>query len=233
MDPLALFHHIAPFNRNAIKSILSGEIYTVVELKNGNIGVCANLKNEIIHDLPSNIDFNNINHRIILQAYYNALFNYSSESEFLHDNLVDLLEEKKYNFIVMIGFFKPVYAELNQKNIPVHVFDFFNKEPFIIDYDKRFELIPKADCIIISATTIFNETFIELTELSSPDCEIHILGPSTPMTKEMFNYKNIKYLHGILPFDNKEIIESIKNNEGTRKFIRFCKKVMLKAGSNG
>jgi len=232
MDPLERFHQIEPFNRDLIKSIYPGEKYTAVELINGNIGVCANLRNETKDVLPLNIDFNNIQHRIIIQAYYNAFFCQAFKSEFIQDKLIDLIEEKKYNLIVMIGLFKPIYQEFLHKNIFVHVFDFFSDEPFILDYKNRFKYIPKADCIIISATTIFNQTFTELTELSGKECDIHILGPSTPMTQEMFNYKNIKYLHGILPTDSKKIIEVIVNNQGTRKFIRHCDKVMLKSSRN-
>jgi uncharacterized protein (DUF4213/DUF364 family) len=227
MEPIALFNHISPIDLRNIRNIVSGEIYTLIELHNGNIGLCANLENKISNQIPLQINLTNTNHRIIAQAYYNALFNISND-KYLTDSIIDIIADKNYNSIVMIGFFKPIYSELIERKINVNVFDLIKEDPAVIDYNLKEDYTKKADCIILSATTFFNQTFHDIINNTNNKCEIHIVGPSTPLTKELFKYKNIKYLHGIIPVNKDEIKEIVQNNQGTRKFIKYCNKVLLK-----
>lgn len=228
MDPFVFFNSIYPYSNKNIKVIYSGSIYTIVELLNGQIGLCANLNHKISTQIPNVIDFSKTEHRIIAQAYYNAHFNYTHISNLLNKDIVDIILEKKYNTIVMIGLFKPILKKLQECNISLSVFDFMKDEPFIINYNDRKNYIQNADCIILSATTIFNKTFLEIINDSSDNCDIHVIGPSTPLAEQLFTYKNIKYLHGIIPKEKQKIIQVVSNNQGTRKFIKFCEKVDVK-----
>ena len=68
---------------STIQKIVCGRKYSAVLLKNGNIGVCANLQNHVtveIDDLKTP-DLDKTEHRILLNAYYNATLNYSNRYE--------------------------------------------------------------------------------------------------------------------------------------------------------
>ena len=79
-EPLSYFIKKFGFDISNIKRIVTGKKYSAVILRNGNIGVCANLLNrvELKKEDLKKIDLSDINHRIILNAYYNTSLNYSN-----------------------------------------------------------------------------------------------------------------------------------------------------------
>ena len=81
-EPLEFLLSKYKFDTNEIIKISTGQRYTAVLLKCGNIGVCANLGNRIDPEKNnySNINLKNFSHRIVLNAYFSALLNYSHRS---------------------------------------------------------------------------------------------------------------------------------------------------------
>jgi len=79
-EPLEFLLSIYKFETDKIENISTGLRYTAVLLKNGNIGVCANLGHKIDTDknIYSNYDLKKLSHRIVLNAYLNSLLNYSN-----------------------------------------------------------------------------------------------------------------------------------------------------------
>ncbi|UCH96148.1 MAG: hypothetical protein JSV88_04640 [Candidatus Aminicenantes bacterium] len=71
--------------------------------------------------------------------------------------------------------------------------------------------IKKADAIILSATTIFNGTFMEIVNHTGENCDIYLLGPSSIMDKDMFRHKNIRKIFGAIfkPGDQR-VLEVLK-----------------------
>jgi uncharacterized protein (DUF4213/DUF364 family) len=208
-----------------ITKIATGYKYSLVMLKNGNIGVCANLLRNInvsIRDLI-HPDLDNIEHRIILNAYFNALLNYSQN----YDKKVDIyngINFGKYKNIVMIGLFKPLLKKFKNDNINISIFDMMKKDG-VIHISKESEYVGQADAIILSGTTIFNKTFINITENTNPDCEVFLLGPSVIMDQDMFKYRNIKGLFGsIFGKYDQRVIKVIEENGGTPQFSPYAQK---------
>ena len=123
-EPLISFFEKNKIEIKEIKEFVTGAKYTAIMLQNGNIGVCANLGNKIsikIEDL-NKPDLNNIEHRILLNAYYNAKFNYRN----IYSNdidIFDLIDFTKYKKITMVGLFKPIVKKFNENRIPLTIFD--------------------------------------------------------------------------------------------------------------
>ena len=108
----------------AIDRLVCGGKYSAVLLKNGHIGVCANLDNHVeieIEELKTP-DLKKIQHRIILNAYFNGMLNDLNH----YEKTVDIFEDidfKSYKNILMIGLFKPLLAKFNRDHIKINVFD--------------------------------------------------------------------------------------------------------------
>lgn len=227
LDPIAHFYKKYDFDASLVKEIIGGERYLAVLLKNGNIGVCATLGQSVFATIPKKIDLENTTQRIFLNAYYNALFNYDQDYKEDKD-IVEAVDFKKFSNIVMVGNFKPVVKRFEKAKIPLFIFDKKEDEAILQEMKNQMEFIRRADAIILTATSIFNNSFIELVENSAEHSSIYILGPSALMHKEMKAYRNVKMVFGSIFEPNDErVLNVIKANLGTRYFNPFSRKVFI------
>ncbi len=229
-EPLEYFFEKYGIDLQNIKHIVCGEKYVAVELKNGQIGVCSTLNKYVnvdIRDLRSP-KLNNEQHRIVLNAYFNATYNYKND----YDTRIDIFDKinfKKYNKIVMVGFFRSLVEKFEKEKINLTIFDKAEEDPKLAVMSDQLAEVAKADALILSSTTIFNNTFTDIINSTKENCDIYTLGPSTILSPEMFRYRNIKLLFGSV-FDLNDIntIKIIQNGGGTKQFLPFMNKVFLK-----
>lgn len=225
IEPLELLFVKYGFEIDKIKKIVTGAKYTAVMLTSGVIGVCANLgyvvktgKNNY-----SNLDLTNFSHRIVLNAYFTASLNYSTQYK-----IGDIFEEidfKKFKSIIMVGLFKPL-VEIFQKNkISLTVFDYKKYHPILTTMSEQEQILGKSDAVILTSTSIFNLTFLAIIDEINDNCSIFMLGPSSIMAEEILQYRNIKMIFGATfnKFDER-VLEIIDNDGGTRKFLKLGQK---------
>ncbi|MCK4357135.1 MAG: hypothetical protein KAW92_00045 [Candidatus Cloacimonetes bacterium] len=228
-DPLELLFKKYHFNLEKIEKLVTGVKYTAILFKNGNIGVCANLGYKINTEINnySNLNLQDFSHRIVLNAYFNALLNYSNKFD-KNGDIFEMINFRKYKNIVMIGLFKPIVKKFQENNIPISVFDYRKSDPLLASNSKQKKLLRKADSVILTSTSIFNMTFINIINKTNNDCDIFMLGPSSIMAQDLLQSKNIKMIFGATfkKFDN-QVLEVIQNDGGTRKFLKFGKKRIL------
>jgi uncharacterized protein (DUF4213/DUF364 family) len=62
------------------------------------------------------------------------------------------------------------------------------------------EIIPQADLVAITATTLINKTFQGLIELCQPNARVILVGPSTPLSPVLYDY-GINVLSGTIVTD--------------------------------
>lgn len=229
-EPLKLFYHIYGYNKHKTMDVVMGEKYLAVLLKNGNMGVCATLLNNIN---PSICELDELNmdilaHRILYTAWLNAVVNYKNHYSKQID-IFELINFHKYNRIVMIGYFKPVAEKLRSAQIDFSIFDLYKKDDDIVSLENQAEYIRNADAVILTATSIFNNTFRDIVCNTSPGaCDIFILGPSAILDSHMLQYRNIKNIFGfVFPANGEQAIEVIRDGGGTRSFNKFGSKVYI------
>jgi uncharacterized protein (DUF4213/DUF364 family) len=228
-DPLRHFYKKVGFNQSLINEMVIGEKYTAVILHDGRIGVCATLGNVVERIVPGfKIDFKNHVHRIIFNAYLNAFLNYDNE----HEGGRDIFEEvdfSSYKNIVMIGWFRTLHKKFSDSGIKISAFDLLEKNKYLSPLEEMEQTVGEADAIVVSSTTIFNQTLEGINDMVSDRCDIYMLGPSTIMHPDMFKYTRIKALFGSVfkPHD-KAVINIIKQGCGTPEFSGHMQKVFLK-----
>ena len=229
IEPLAFLLNKYDFEINRIEKISTGQKYTAVLLKNGNIGVCANL-GHIINPKKSyyvNLDLRNFIHRIVLNAYFNALLNYSGNCKSDAD-IFDAVDFGKYKKVVMVGFIKPVAEKLKNDGVSVSVFDLQKEDRLLTPIVEQKKFLEEADVVILSSTSLINATFIDLINATKNRCDIYMIGPSSIMAQELLAYKNIKMIFGATfnKTDNR-ILKIIQEDGGTRVFLKLGHKRCL------
>jgi len=228
-EPLSYFVEKYAIDISQIQRMASGSKYSAVLLQNGNIGVCANLGNKVevsIKDIKKP-NLRDTGHRIMLTCYLNGRLNYANQY-FRTGDIFDVIDFKMYQNIVMIGFFKPLLKKFEWLNKKISVFDKIKKNRNNIPLKHEMEYISKADSLILSATTVFNKTFMDIVNKTEKFCDIFLLGPSAIMDRDMFQYKNIKMIFGAI-FENydEKILDIIEKGGGTKDFLPLGKKIYL------
>lgn len=229
IEPIEMFTLMAGFDASLIMRFEAGDKYTGIMLKNGNIGVCAVLGHEIDDSLLAGVrpDVTNPAHRIVLNAYYNALFNYDTP-EALSGDIFTASRFSRYRRIVMIGSFESLLEKFSNASIMVDAFDRLAEEEFLIPMRLQPEFLTRSDCVILTGTTISNNTFMEVTGLTPDRCDIFLLGPSNTLHPAMFGYRNIKVVFGSM-FSNGDhrVLDIIRDGGGTKSFLKEVNKVYI------
>lgn len=112
------------------------------------------------------------------------------------------LDVRSDDIVGMVGFIPPIAKRFSQKAGEMIVFDKGishhggeNLE-MVRPMDMQAKLLPTCDLVIISGTTVINQTIDSLLNMCSGAREIIIIGSSTPMYPEAFRDTKLKILAG-------------------------------------
>jgi uncharacterized protein (DUF4213/DUF364 family) len=90
-------------------------------------------------------------------------------------------------------------------------------------------LLPQADVVAITSTTLINHTLGEILNLVKPDAYKIMLGPSTPLSPVMFDY-GLNAISGSIVTDRDKVLNCISQGanfrqvKGVRK-VTLCRKI--------
>lgn len=93
------------------------------------------------------------------------------------------------------------------------------------------ELLPQADVVGITSTTIINRTLPGILDLLRPDAFVLLLGPSTPLTPHLFGL-GIDLLCGTIIVDPEAVLRAVEQGAVTSQ-ITGVRRVCLWPGSPG
>ncbi|NVO19229.1 MAG: hypothetical protein HXX13_05980 [Bacteroidetes bacterium] len=229
MDPLKILYNSNPPEFSQVSKLIRGDIYNAVLLKDGRMGICATQGtkaepyllslSEINLDIPS--------HRVQLIAYYNAVFN----ADIIPDAKQDIFTHIDFHAagnIVMIGFFRPLVRKFDAMEIELKIFDLLNNDERLCPYEELESALTMADKVIMTSTTLANNTFSSMIRLPREDAKVFMLGPSTLLHPLMFNNPRIQGLYGMtFSRNNYKVLEIIENHGGTPDFSPYSQKVCM------
>jgi len=81
------------------------------------------------------------------------------------------------------------------------------------------EIIPQADILVITATTLLNHTLQDLLDLRKPGAQVFLLGPSTPLSPVLFE-EGISILSGIFVDAPKKVCIGISQGANLRQLYQ-------------
>ena len=99
------------------------------------------------------------------------------------------------------------------------------RHPDDLDDDQMEELLPQADVVAVTSTSILNRTLPEILRLLRPDAFVMLLGPSTPLAPRLFDL-GIDLLCGTLVVDSEAVVRAVEQGAVTRQ-ISSVRRVTL------
>ncbi|HEX7555228.1 MAG TPA: DUF364 domain-containing protein [Leptolinea sp.] len=119
-------------------------------------------------------------------AALNSIIDYDPATTVEYNARDLLLEKGNHKNVAIIGHF-PFGELLREKATNLWVLE-LNPAPGEFDASEAENLLPRADVIGLTATTLMNGTFENLSRLFPSNALIVMMGPSTPMSSVIFNY---------------------------------------------
>jgi uncharacterized protein (DUF4213/DUF364 family) len=125
--------------------------------------------------------------------------------------------------VAMVGYFPPLVDRLEKQNVSLSVVDdargMGDKKTFYKQLDGW------ADVLLITATSILNNSTETILSHAGPDLKIVLLGPSTPMIPEAFAHLPVHMLAGSAITDPQRALKIVRHSGGTRALKPVTRKV--------
>lgn len=90
------------------------------------------------------------------------------------------------------------------------------------------EVVPKADYMIITGTTLINDSLEGLLEMTKPGAKVIVVGPTVSMIPEAFFKRNVSYVGGVEVTDPDKLLDTLaEGGSGYHFFGKYAKKTVI------
>jgi uncharacterized protein (DUF4213/DUF364 family) len=127
--------------------------------------------------------------------------------------------------VAMVGYFGPLVDRFKEQSIPLEILDTSRGLGSMHDFYKK--LGNWADVLLLTSTSILNNTTEEILSHLHENVKTAMLGPSTPMVAEAFAHLPVHMLAGTVPLDSENVIKAVRHGMGTPVLHRFSRKSYL------
>jgi len=135
---------------------------------------------------------------------------------------------------VVVGAFVPFLKELKRRNQPFLVLekdsDTLKPEemPFFRPAEMAREIVPQADVLLITGTTLLNDTLEDLLEWAPPQARVTVVGPTVGLLPDAFLKRGADYLGGVRITDPDAFLDLLaEGGSGYHFFGRVAEKIVL------
>ncbi|RLF07449.1 MAG: hypothetical protein DRJ60_02645 [Thermoprotei archaeon] len=237
------------------EKVVMGLGYTCVLTSSGHVGLCQTLLGELnIHcckvtnkagslagskivDLLMMAKSWDLSERILGVATINALSAPYIESQqgikVLKGNLIEHLDLRKGDVVVMAGNIKPFREPIKAKGCELIVLE---RSPQFMDEETlpdvaTDEIVPKADVVIVSGTSLANGTIDRILKMARRAREIALVGPSAGAYPKVLFDHGVTIIGCIKALDPAMIIKVVSEGGGTRELKPYVKQIVVRASS--
>ncbi|MDQ7095672.1 DUF364 domain-containing protein [Desulfosporosinus sp. PR] len=116
---------------------------------------------------------------------------------------LDVVEIPEEAYVVVVGALAPFLKKLKKRAKPFTVLEMdpstlkADEMPFYAHGSRAAEFIPQADVLVITGTTLINDTLDNLLQLAKPTAQIAVVGPTASLMPEAFFQRGVDILGGI------------------------------------
>jgi len=127
--------------------------------------------------------------------------------------------------VAMVGDFAPVARIMKEKGALLEIIDVSKNIGSKTDFYEKLD--NWAEVLILTSTSILNNTTEEIFQHTGKGVKTVMLGPSTPMVGEVFSHLPVHMLAGTVPIDKEKVLKAVRHGVGTMVIQRFSRKACL------
>jgi uncharacterized protein len=140
-----------------------------------------------------------------------------------------LMDLSSGDHVAMIGFFRPLVQRIEKSGAKLTILEKNKALPNLVSFKSRGDILKTCTVAIITATSILNNTLeIILNDLGNPRW-VSIIGPSTPVCRDIFAGTAVTHLGGSVVLDRSKVLQIVSEGGGTpslRPYLRFVNVVL-------
>ena len=139
------------------------------------------------------------------------------------------------DYVVVVGAIIPILRTLKQRNKP---FGILELDPLTLKADEMKyyipdvlvpEKVPRAGVLIITGTTLINNTLEELLRMRKPDARVIVMGPTASMLPGAFFRRGVSLLGGVIVTEPDRVLDVIaEGGSGYHFFERGAERVVIR-----
>jgi len=137
-------------------------------------------------------------------------------------------------FVVVVGALVTALRALKQRLKPFAVLELdpstlkSDELEYFMPFEKAHEVVPKADLLVITGTTLINDTLENLLEKRKPGAEIIVVGPTASMLPDAFFRRGANKIGGVMVTDADRVLNVISQaGSGYHFFGKGAERVVI------
>jgi uncharacterized protein len=150
----------------------------------------------------------------------------SAEAPQEESDALALMNLSSKDHVAMIGLFRPLVPRIEQTGAKLTVLEKQKNKviPNIISFRSRGGILSSCSVAVITATSILNSTLENILNELGNHRWVSIIGPSTPICRDIFAGTPVTHLGGSVVLDRQKVLQIISEGGGTpamRPYLRF------------
>jgi len=154
----------------------------------------------------------------------------SAEAPKEESDALALMKLSSRDHVAMVGLFSPLVPRIEKSGAKLTILENNKVRPHSVNFKNRGDILKTCTVAIITATSILNNTLETiLNDLENPRW-VSIIGPSTPVCRDIFAGTPVTHLGGSVVLDRPKVLQIVSEGGGTpllRPYLRFVNLVLI------
>ncbi|MDD3753033.1 MAG: DUF364 domain-containing protein [Methanobacterium sp.] len=153
---------------------------------------------------------------------------------------LDCVDLRDDTYPVLIGAIGPFLRVLKSRKKPFSVVELDTRTlkpdelPFYVPPDKTGEIVPKADVLVITGTTLINGTLEGILEIARPDTKVVVVGPTASILPHAFFKRGVDILGGDIITHPQKMLDTLaEGGSGYHLYGHSAERVLVTQKSPG
>ncbi len=126
---------------------------------------------------------------------------------------LDVVATPDEAYVAVVGALAPFLKKLRKRGRPFAILELDpstlkpEEMPFYLPANQASEIIPNADVLVITGTTLINDSLETLLSLAKPEAQISVVGPTASLLPDAFFRRGVDIIGGISVVDPDELLD--------------------------